>query len=60
MVVFERLLAVEAARLAYVLAEWSKNLPEGPLTPGEEALLRVIKRGVARRAEGREKCWGGC
>ena len=54
-VLFERLVKREALRMARVLGEWESRLGERELTPGEERLLREIKRGVARRAEERVK-----
>ena len=54
-VLFERLVKREAVRMARVLEEWGSQLGERELTAGEERLLREIKRGVARRAEERDR-----
>ena len=58
-VLFEKLVKREAVRMARVLEEWGRQLGERKLSPGEERLLREIKRGVARRAEERGKS-GAC
>ncbi|MEB3757159.1 MAG: hypothetical protein GSR79_09950, partial [Desulfurococcales archaeon] len=55
MALFEELVKKEALRMAKVLEEWGSRLGERELTPGEERLLREIKRGVARRVEERVK-----
>ena len=48
---FRRILVKEARRIAKLITEWEDRMVERQPKPEEEALLREIKREVARRAE---------